>query len=83
MKILNVDTSYVGKLVVTKKTNSSDYEDITSTYKYPESKFHFKSVDRIKKRCELWDVTLAYRGFLRKKKIGDATVYHCIEPNFH
>ncbi|KAG1941462.1 protein-glutamine gamma-glutamyltransferase K [Pimephales promelas] len=36
MKILNVDTSYVGKLVVTKKTNSSDYEDITSTYKYPE-----------------------------------------------
>ncbi|XDV46821.1 hypothetical protein PO909_016653 [Leuciscus waleckii] len=36
MKILHVDTGYVGKLVVTKKHGSSDYEDITSTYKYPE-----------------------------------------------
>ncbi|KAK7124090.1 hypothetical protein R3I93_022257 [Phoxinus phoxinus] len=36
LKILNVDTAYVGKLVVTKKPDSSDYEDITSTYKYPE-----------------------------------------------
>ncbi|XP_051542739.1 coagulation factor XIII A chain-like [Myxocyprinus asiaticus] len=36
-KVIYVDTAYVGKLVVTKKLNSSDYEDITSNYKYPEA----------------------------------------------
>lgn len=40
MKIIYVDTTYVGKLLVTKKKDSSDHEDITSTYKYPEGKFH-------------------------------------------
>ncbi|XP_077100210.1 coagulation factor XIII A chain-like [Siphateles boraxobius] len=36
LKILNVDTAYIGKLILTKKPGSSVYEDITSTYKYPE-----------------------------------------------
>ncbi|XP_058621908.1 coagulation factor XIII A chain-like [Onychostoma macrolepis] len=31
-----VDTTHVGKLIVTKSVNSNNYEDITSTYKYPE-----------------------------------------------
>ncbi|KAA0704900.1 Coagulation factor XIII A chain [Triplophysa tibetana] len=35
-KILHVDTTYVGKRIVTKLINSNKYEDITSTYKYPE-----------------------------------------------
>ncbi|KAI7792659.1 putative coagulation factor XIII A chain-like [Triplophysa rosa] len=35
-KILHVDTAYVGKLIVTKRINSNQYEDITSNYKYPE-----------------------------------------------
>ncbi|KAA0704901.1 Coagulation factor XIII A chain [Triplophysa tibetana] len=35
-KIIYVDTAYVGKLTVTKRCNSNEYEDITSTYKYPE-----------------------------------------------
>ncbi|XP_067233800.1 coagulation factor XIII A chain-like [Chanodichthys erythropterus] len=35
-KIISVDTAYVGKLIVTKRVNSNAYEDITSTYKYPE-----------------------------------------------
>ncbi|XP_051970450.1 coagulation factor XIII A chain-like [Xyrauchen texanus] len=35
-KVIYVDTAYVGKLIVTKKVNSSDYENITSNYKYPE-----------------------------------------------
>ncbi|XP_056593617.1 coagulation factor XIII A chain-like [Triplophysa dalaica] len=35
-KILHVDTTYVGKRVVTKLINSNQYEDVTSTYKYPE-----------------------------------------------
>uniref|UniRef100_A0A8C2F4B8 protein-glutamine gamma-glutamyltransferase n=1 Tax=Cyprinus carpio TaxID=7962 RepID=A0A8C2F4B8_CYPCA len=34
--IISVDTTNVGKLIVTKRVNSNDYEDITSTYKYPE-----------------------------------------------
>lgn len=45
-KIIYVDTAYVGKLTVTKKLDSNEYEDITSTYKYPEGKcicFHFTS----------------------------------------
>ncbi|XP_057178004.1 coagulation factor XIII A chain-like [Triplophysa rosa] len=44
-KILHVDTAYVGKLIVTKRINSNQYEDITSNYKYPEGKcicFHFQ-----------------------------------------
>ncbi|XP_043081767.1 coagulation factor XIII A chain [Puntigrus tetrazona] len=36
IKIIYVDSSYVGKLLVTKKKDSSEYEDITSNYKYPE-----------------------------------------------
>uniref|UniRef100_A0A671M4K7 protein-glutamine gamma-glutamyltransferase n=1 Tax=Sinocyclocheilus anshuiensis TaxID=1608454 RepID=A0A671M4K7_9TELE len=36
MKIIYVDTAYVGKLILTKKKDSSRYEDITSNYKYPE-----------------------------------------------
>ncbi|XP_067233801.1 coagulation factor XIII A chain [Chanodichthys erythropterus] len=36
MKIIYVDTAYVGKLILTKKQGSSDYEDITSNYKYSE-----------------------------------------------
>nr|XP_055038539.1 coagulation factor XIII A chain-like [Misgurnus anguillicaudatus] len=35
-KVIHVDPTYVGKLVLTKKLNSSEYEDITSNYKYPE-----------------------------------------------
>ncbi|CAM4720529.1 unnamed protein product [Leuciscus chuanchicus] len=35
-KVIYVDTAYAGKLILTKKTGSSDHEDITSTYKYPE-----------------------------------------------
>uniref|UniRef100_A0A671PZ23 protein-glutamine gamma-glutamyltransferase n=1 Tax=Sinocyclocheilus anshuiensis TaxID=1608454 RepID=A0A671PZ23_9TELE len=35
-KIIQVDTTYVGKLLVTKRVNSNAYDDITSTYKYPE-----------------------------------------------
>ncbi|XP_056593618.1 coagulation factor XIII A chain-like [Triplophysa dalaica] len=35
-KIIYVDTAYVGKLTVTKKCDSNEYEDITTTYKYPE-----------------------------------------------
>ncbi|XP_065150830.2 coagulation factor XIII A chain-like [Paramisgurnus dabryanus] len=35
-KVIYVDPTYVGKLVLTKKLNSSEYEDITSNYKYPE-----------------------------------------------
>ncbi|XP_026056647.1 coagulation factor XIII A chain-like [Carassius auratus] len=35
-KIISVDTTNVGKLIVTKRVNSNAYEDITSTYKYPE-----------------------------------------------
>uniref|UniRef100_A0A8C1BNE7 protein-glutamine gamma-glutamyltransferase n=1 Tax=Cyprinus carpio carpio TaxID=630221 RepID=A0A8C1BNE7_CYPCA len=38
--IISVDTTNVGKLIVTKRVNSNDYEDITSTYKYPEGKLH-------------------------------------------
>ncbi len=36
--IIYVDTTHVGKLVVTKRVNSNEYDDITSTYKYPEGK---------------------------------------------
>ncbi|XP_057178198.1 coagulation factor XIII A chain-like [Triplophysa rosa] len=36
-KIIYVDTAYVGRLIVTKKRNSNEYEDITSSYKYPEA----------------------------------------------
>ncbi|XP_016296093.1 coagulation factor XIII A chain-like [Sinocyclocheilus anshuiensis] len=36
IKIIYVDSAYMGKLLVTKKKDSSEYEDITSTYKYPE-----------------------------------------------
>ncbi|XP_056093019.1 coagulation factor XIII A chain-like [Rhinichthys klamathensis goyatoka] len=36
MKVISVDTGYVGKLILTNKPGSSIYEDITSTYKYPE-----------------------------------------------
>ncbi|XP_016375137.1 coagulation factor XIII A chain-like [Sinocyclocheilus rhinocerous] len=39
-KIIQVDTTYVGKLLVTKRVNSNAYDDITSTYKYPEGKLH-------------------------------------------
>ncbi len=39
-KIIYVDTTHVGKLVVTKSVNSNAYEDITSTYKYPEGKLN-------------------------------------------
>lgn len=46
-KIIYVDTSYVGKQLVTKKHDSNDYMDITSSYKYSEGKFH--SIYRIKK----------------------------------
>uniref|UniRef100_A0A8C2PW30 protein-glutamine gamma-glutamyltransferase n=1 Tax=Cyprinus carpio TaxID=7962 RepID=A0A8C2PW30_CYPCA len=35
-KIISVDTTYVGKLLITKSVNSNAYEDITSAYKYPE-----------------------------------------------
>jgi len=49
VKVIYVDTGYVGKLILTNKPGSSIYEDITSTYKYPESKFHSISVYRIKK----------------------------------
>uniref|UniRef100_A0A672QV69 protein-glutamine gamma-glutamyltransferase n=1 Tax=Sinocyclocheilus grahami TaxID=75366 RepID=A0A672QV69_SINGR len=35
-KIIQVDTTYVGKLLITKRVNSNAYDDITSTYKYPE-----------------------------------------------
>ncbi|XP_026057540.1 coagulation factor XIII A chain-like [Carassius auratus] len=34
--IISVDTTSVGKLILTKGVNSNNYEDITSTYKYPE-----------------------------------------------
>uniref|UniRef100_A0A8C1ILH1 protein-glutamine gamma-glutamyltransferase n=1 Tax=Cyprinus carpio TaxID=7962 RepID=A0A8C1ILH1_CYPCA len=36
LKIISVNTVYVGKLILTKKKDSSEYEDITSNYKYPE-----------------------------------------------
>ncbi|XP_059380055.1 coagulation factor XIII A chain-like [Carassius carassius] len=36
MSIIYVDSSYMGKALVTKKKGSIKYEDITSTYKYPE-----------------------------------------------
>ncbi|XP_052398274.1 coagulation factor XIII A chain-like [Carassius gibelio] len=36
LKIIRVDTVYVGKLILTQKKDSSDYEDITTNYKYPE-----------------------------------------------
>ncbi|XP_039546432.1 coagulation factor XIII A chain-like [Pimephales promelas] len=36
VKVIYVDTGYVGKLILTNKPGSSIYEDITSTYKYPE-----------------------------------------------
>uniref|UniRef100_A0A8C1P522 protein-glutamine gamma-glutamyltransferase n=1 Tax=Cyprinus carpio TaxID=7962 RepID=A0A8C1P522_CYPCA len=39
-KIISVDTTYVGKLLITKSVNSNAYEDITSAYKYPEGKLH-------------------------------------------
>ncbi|XP_026093431.1 coagulation factor XIII A chain-like [Carassius auratus] len=35
-KIVFVDTTYVGKLLITKRVNSNAYEDITSAYKHPE-----------------------------------------------
>uniref|UniRef100_A0A672S4K2 protein-glutamine gamma-glutamyltransferase n=1 Tax=Sinocyclocheilus grahami TaxID=75366 RepID=A0A672S4K2_SINGR len=35
-KVIHVDTTYVGKLLITKRMNSNDYEDITSAYKHPE-----------------------------------------------
>ncbi len=38
--IIYVDTTHVGKLVVTKRVNSNEYDDITSTYKYPEGKLN-------------------------------------------
>ncbi|XP_073686810.1 coagulation factor XIII A chain-like [Garra rufa] len=35
-KVIYVDTVYVGKLIITKRPNSNNYEDITSNYKHPE-----------------------------------------------
>ncbi|TRY89156.1 hypothetical protein DNTS_018074 [Danionella cerebrum] len=35
-KTLSVDTSYIGKLIVTKRNNSSNYMDVTLNYKYAE-----------------------------------------------
>lgn len=49
MKIIHVDSAYMGKLLVTKKKDCSEYEDITSTYKYPEGTFHSIQVYRIKR----------------------------------
>lgn len=76
-KVIYVDTAYVGKLLVTKKKESSEYEDITATYKYPEGKIHSVLVYWIKKQCDIrsgmltWLKTLGIRGglqgfFLRK-----------------
>lgn len=50
MEIIYVDSAYIGKILVTKKKGSSTYEDITSTYKYQEGKFHSIQVYRIKKQ---------------------------------
>lgn len=50
MKLIHVDSAYMGKLLVTKKTDCCEYEDITSTYKYPEGTFHSIQVYRIKRQ---------------------------------
>lgn len=34
MKIISVDTSYVGRLIVTKMIGSNDYRNITDSYKF-------------------------------------------------
>lgn len=38
MTVIFVDSNYVGKLVVTKMIGSSDYNDITASYKRTKSK---------------------------------------------
>ncbi|XP_043081664.1 coagulation factor XIII A chain-like [Puntigrus tetrazona] len=50
-KIVSVDTTYVGKLIVTKKVNSGAYEDITSNYKYPEGSDKDKQTMKMAESC--------------------------------
>ncbi|KAI2649300.1 Coagulation factor XIII A chain [Labeo rohita] len=49
-KVIYVDTAYVGKLLVTKKKESSEYEDITATYKYPEGSLKEREVMQMAER---------------------------------
>ncbi|XP_073797469.1 coagulation factor XIII A chain [Danio rerio] len=49
-KIIHVDTSYVGKQLVTKKHDSNDYMDITSSYKYSEASLKERQVMQMAER---------------------------------
>lgn len=71
MKIIYVDTAYVGKLIVTKRINSNKYEDITSNYKYPEGKgicFHFPESCAVTAPCLYFFITVLPPGSERDKQ---------------
>ncbi|XP_073687168.1 coagulation factor XIII A chain isoform X2 [Garra rufa] len=49
-KIIYVDTAYVGKLIVTKKKEGIEHEDITANYKYPEGSLKEREVMQLAER---------------------------------
>ncbi|XP_067291171.1 coagulation factor XIII A chain-like [Pseudorasbora parva] len=65
MKIIHVDTMYIGKIIVTKKTDSSEYEDITSTYKYAE-----RSIKERKVMLNAESFGIAARDYLSATETG-------------
>lgn len=49
-KIVHVDTTYVGQLIVTKRPNTNGYIDITLNYKYPKGSAEDKRVMQLAER---------------------------------
>nr|AAI24203.1 Zgc:152982 [Danio rerio] len=49
-KIVHVDNTYVGQLIVTKSPNTNGYDDITLNYKYPKGSVEDKRVMQLAER---------------------------------